>query len=465
MAAAPEFGRATAVETQAVPPEAAATQELYERHARSLLGYCLNQLGNREEAEDAVQTTFLNAFRGLKRGIVPEAESAWLFKIAQNVCLSRRRSAWRRGRVEFANDLETLQEVTAAPPRAGDELIRLPDVLAAMPATQRRAILLREWQGLSYREIAEVLELSQAAVETLLFRARRSLAQGLVQEPERPQKRVGAGASFGSLVAALKSLLVGGSVVKVAATAAVVAGASVVAGGPLERHFMHSIPKAAPKQHVAPAHHAPRRRRTRVAAVAPPTFQRVSLAVPAAQPAVKHPTRRTPAAHRQARVAHVIAKTPAPVAPVAATPAPAPAAPAPAAAPPAEQPKPDPAPAAANRKPEKKDSGSTKSSSKSAKNDHGRGASPGDGQQQSGDQGSSGGQHQDPAPTPQPPPAPSGSGGHDGSKLPPPPASGTHDSGGSHDNKSPSGDGHGNGGGQGNGGHDNSGGHDGHSGG
>jgi DNA-directed RNA polymerase specialized sigma24 family protein len=50
-----------------------------------------------------------------------------------------------------------------------------------MPEQQRRAILLREWQGLSYREISDELELSQSAVETLIFRARRSLAQGLEQ--------------------------------------------------------------------------------------------------------------------------------------------------------------------------------------------------------------------------------------------------------------------------------------------
>jgi RNA polymerase sigma factor (sigma-70 family) len=48
-----------------------------------------------------------------------------------------------------------------------------------MPAQQRRALLLREWRGLTYREIAAELELSQAAVETLLFRARRTLARGL----------------------------------------------------------------------------------------------------------------------------------------------------------------------------------------------------------------------------------------------------------------------------------------------
>ena len=178
MAAAPSTGRATYVE----PPSTLGADEtgsLYERYSSQIFGYCLHQLGSREEAEDAVQTTFLNALRGLQRGIVPQLESAWLFKIAHNVCLSRRRSTWRRGRVEMPNNLEVLQEVVPARERDPDELIRLQDALEQMPTGQRRAILLREWQGLSYREIAGEIGVSQSAVETLIFRARRTLAHGL----------------------------------------------------------------------------------------------------------------------------------------------------------------------------------------------------------------------------------------------------------------------------------------------
>ena len=187
MAAVPSIGRASRIEGE-LAPEADATRALYEQYANQVFRYCLHQLGSREEAEDAVQSTFLNAFRGIKRGVVPELEAAWLFKIAHNVCLSRRRSAWRRGRIESPADFELIEELTPAPARRGDELIGLQDVLERLPDTQRRAILLREWQGLSYREIAAELELSQAAVETLIFRARRSLASGLEQPPEKKRR-------------------------------------------------------------------------------------------------------------------------------------------------------------------------------------------------------------------------------------------------------------------------------------
>jgi RNA polymerase sigma factor (sigma-70 family) len=226
----PSTGRASRVE-QSIAPEADATRDLYERFSGQIFGYCLHQLGSREEAEDAVQTTFMNAFRGLRRGIVPQVESAWLFKIAHNVCLSRRRSTRRRGKVEAPNNFEVLQEVVPARERMGDELIRVQDVLEEMPETQRRAILLREWQGLSYREIASELGITQSAVETLIFRARRSLASGLEVEPTQWRKRARHGFDAGAVMAALKGLLSTGTAAKVAATIAVATTAAVAVSG------------------------------------------------------------------------------------------------------------------------------------------------------------------------------------------------------------------------------------------
>src|SRR5919198_144493 len=116
---------------------------------------------------------------------IPESESAWLFKIADNVCLSRHRASFRRRRVEAPADLRAVEETVAAPARPDEELIPLEGALADMPETQRRALLLREWQGLSYREIAVELEGSQSAAETPIFRARRSPAR----RPEAPRRR------------------------------------------------------------------------------------------------------------------------------------------------------------------------------------------------------------------------------------------------------------------------------------
>jgi len=241
VAAEPSIGRATRVE-RPFAPGADAAGDLYERYSAQIHGYCLHQLGSREEAEDAVQTTFMNAFRGLSRGIVPELESAWLFKIAHNVCLSRRRASWRRGKVEAPNNFEVLQEVIPGREQVSDELIGLQDVLEKMPENQRRAILLREWQGLTYREISTELGLSQAAVETLIFRARRALAQGLEQDADTWKKRLRRGADVGGAIAFVKALLGGGgaAAVKIAATALVVAATTVAAATEVPRHAHHA---------------------------------------------------------------------------------------------------------------------------------------------------------------------------------------------------------------------------------
>ena len=294
MAAVPSIGRASRVQPAAAP-EADLTRALYEKYANQIFRYCLHQLGSREEAEDAVQSTFLNAFRGIKGGVVPELESAWLFKIANNVCLSRRRSSWRRGRIESPADFDLVEELTPAPSRQADELIGLQDVLEQMPENQRRAILLREWQGLSYHEIAEELELSQAAVETLIFRARRSLAHGL-EQPADKKRRLVRGADWANVLAGMKSLLLGSSVaVKVAATVAVVSATTVVASAPVQHHSAkhHSTPVSqSPIATAMPAGAAVAPSRP-AASVVPPAHPAHGLAaspvrplaVPAADPA------------------------------------------------------------------------------------------------------------------------------------------------------------------------------------
>ena len=223
MSAAPSIPESTAT------LEAAQASLLYERYSGKILGYCRRRLSSREEAEDAVQHTFLNAYRSLRTGVVPHAEAAWLYKIAENVCHERRRSAWRRSRIELVSDDGEMRDA-AAPAHDHDELEGLADALAELTPNQRRAILLREWQGLTYREIAGELETTESAVETLLFRARGSLARKL----DRSRGRVLSGLNLGSVVAWGKSL-VGGAALKIAAATLVVA-AGVTAATPSFRH-------------------------------------------------------------------------------------------------------------------------------------------------------------------------------------------------------------------------------------
>jgi RNA polymerase sigma-70 factor (ECF subfamily) len=237
-------------------PTADATRLLYERHSSRIFGFCLSRLGSREEAEDAVQTTFLNAQRGLGRGVVPDYELAWLFKIAQNVCHNRHQSARRRGCVEATQDLDALQDVLATPERGSSvSLADLTRALSAVPERQRRALLLREFQGLSYEEISVELGVSVAAVETLIFRARRSVAAELGRVGTKPSRR----GAVASIVELFRWFFTGGAApVKLGAVAATVATLAVAPV--VERHLTKApaAPKPVTATKLAPAIEPPR---------------------------------------------------------------------------------------------------------------------------------------------------------------------------------------------------------------
>jgi RNA polymerase sigma-70 factor (ECF subfamily) len=150
-------------------------ERIYRRHRREVYGSVLRDVRDPDEAEDVTQAAFLNAFRAMRRGDAPEKPRAWLLTIARNVV--RRRARLRAERPqEVELDSELLLTLDEDEGSASEDihaaLLRLTDA-------QREAILLREIQGRSYAEISFELGLSLAAVEALIFRARRALAEEL----------------------------------------------------------------------------------------------------------------------------------------------------------------------------------------------------------------------------------------------------------------------------------------------
>jgi RNA polymerase sigma factor (sigma-70 family) len=228
-----------ATRTSEVRDSGAEVARLYGEYGAQIQRFCLGRLRSREDAEDATQNTFLRAYAALRRGVVPELESAWLFKIARNVCLSRRLAGSRRSRVETPHDLQAMQDWIPAPGDDHDELIRLDEALATLPERLQRAILLREWQGLSYSEIALELGISLSAVETLIFRARRQLAQALENTVAKPARRLKQALSLGPLLGTLKGLLGATGAANLTAGAAAVA---VLTVGGLEAGGIHALP-------------------------------------------------------------------------------------------------------------------------------------------------------------------------------------------------------------------------------
>jgi RNA polymerase sigma-70 factor (ECF subfamily) len=213
-------------------------EHLFNEYSASVYRYCLGRLNSPEEAEDAVQVTYLNAWRSLRSGTRPAEPRSWLFTIAANVCVTAMRTRLRGARVEV-RDPEDFERLPSAGAPA-DELVDLDAALHVLPTRQRQALLLRDWRGLSYEEIASQLDASQSAVETLLFRARRALVASLATPALRIRRvplRSGLSAlvPWPSALSEFKSSLMGTSATtKVALKIAVGATAPLVAFGVAE---------------------------------------------------------------------------------------------------------------------------------------------------------------------------------------------------------------------------------------
>jgi RNA polymerase sigma factor (sigma-70 family) len=223
-----------ASEAVLAPAVSETAERLFRQHSGWIYGYCLRLLRSPQDAEDALQATYLNACRSLNAGVRPEVDSAWLLRITRNICLTRLRSSSRRARYEHVGDFALVEETLPALDRRTEDLVGLADALASLPEQQRQAILLREWQGLTHREVAQKLGLTQAAAETLIFRARRSLAAALENPAKRVRLRSLPAVDLAGLFAAIKGFVAGGAGVKTVAAVIVVAAttAPVVATDP-----------------------------------------------------------------------------------------------------------------------------------------------------------------------------------------------------------------------------------------
>ncbi len=149
--------------------------DFYRRYGSEVYRYALAVLGNHADAEDVTQTTFLNAYRALEQGVRPRKPSNWLLTIASNAIKQRFRHDSARPRQVVLDEQIPATSLEATGPTVGEILT----ALSHIPPQQRQAIVLREFEGRSYKEIAEILNVTVSALETLLFRARRSLAEEL----------------------------------------------------------------------------------------------------------------------------------------------------------------------------------------------------------------------------------------------------------------------------------------------
>jgi RNA polymerase sigma-70 factor (ECF subfamily) len=191
-------GQSTTVESRetriaaAAGGDKAAFAELYQEFAPKVYNLVLRSVRNAPAAEDVCQEVWVRAFQKLHELREPAAFSTWLYRIASRACVDRsRKPAAPAGEQE-------LPEQLAASPRDNpeDTTIRhererlLWQALGALPTRQHLALFLREVEDRNYQEIAGILGTTESAIETLLFRARRGVAEAF-ERLQTPGERCG----------------------------------------------------------------------------------------------------------------------------------------------------------------------------------------------------------------------------------------------------------------------------------
>ena len=164
-----------------------AFRQLVERHQHAVVGTVAKMLGNIHDAEDIAQQVFLRIWRNARR-YRPDAKfTTWLFTITRNLVFNETRRRSRKKEVSADEREESAHHVIEDSPeyRPDQELLQnelreaVDQAIAALPETQRMAVILRRYEQLPYEEIATVLKLSVPAVKSLLFRARTTLRESL----------------------------------------------------------------------------------------------------------------------------------------------------------------------------------------------------------------------------------------------------------------------------------------------
>jgi RNA polymerase sigma-70 factor (ECF subfamily) len=169
----------------------AAFKRLVEKYQHAVINLAFRFLGSRDEAEDIAQEVFIQVYKTASK-YRPEASFAtWLFRIATNMCLNELRHRKRIREVPLEpssgdSERSTIMEVPAPEGTRPDVQLEqgernriIQESLEVLPPNQRMAVILKRFEGLSYQEIADVLDTSVSAVESLLFRAKQTLKKRL----------------------------------------------------------------------------------------------------------------------------------------------------------------------------------------------------------------------------------------------------------------------------------------------
>ena len=150
---------------------------LYNRHKGGVYAFCLKMLLDRELAQDVTQDTFLRIYENRDRLLNVGAFRAWLYTIARNQCLNQLRRSGRHVAFEPGrNQAEPASETPVSRMEKHEQVEMVTRFLSQLKPEYREVLVLREYQNLSYEEIAAVTRSTISSVKSRLFKARRKLA-------------------------------------------------------------------------------------------------------------------------------------------------------------------------------------------------------------------------------------------------------------------------------------------------
>lgn len=149
---------------------------IYNRYKGSVYAFCLKMLGDRELAADVMQDTFLRLYENRERLIKSSSFRSWLFTIARNQCLNTMRKGKRM--VAFGDSVPepTADSTPVSRLEKNERIAVIGAYLLRLSPDYREVLILREYQNLSYEEIAAVTRSTVSSVKSRLFKARRKLA-------------------------------------------------------------------------------------------------------------------------------------------------------------------------------------------------------------------------------------------------------------------------------------------------
>ncbi len=155
-----------------------AFEAIFDRHGPALLSFCVHMLGSREWGEDALQLTFVAAYKALRRGGCDGALRPWLYAIARNRCLSELRARREIPDSDWVSADRPAVDGPASLFARREQLREILEDIQRLPADQRAALVLFELGDQSHEEIATVLGVGREKVKALIFQAREGLQRG-----------------------------------------------------------------------------------------------------------------------------------------------------------------------------------------------------------------------------------------------------------------------------------------------